>query len=497
MKTRIANMIRAGFPLVKIRTPEEIRALAIIKDSVDFLGEIGKPRKDGIWAWSITRGAVNVTTGQTKSDLADPIVFLEMIREYQPSEAVFVALDMDLKDPILQRKIKDMIPELRSGRPIILIDIGTEIPASLEPFITVIDLPLPDSELLKKVAREVTEGDVSQEVISALSGLTSDAASDALALSIIERGKPDHQFVMQEKAKQLSRHGFLQVIPRESLPKMEDIGGLENLKRFLVARRDAFSSRAKEFRLPEPKGVLIAGVPGCGKSLAVKCAGDILGLPVIKLDIGAIMGRYVGQSEQNWRTCTQVAEAMAPCVLWVDELDKQFSTGGTGEQHEVTARVMSGMLTWMQEKTAPVFVCATANRIQKLSESYPEILRLGRWDELFFVDLPNLQERNEIIKIHIGKLGRNPADYDIDRIAEETKNFSGAEIEGAIRKAAYLAFEQRKEIGQEHIIGAVLATIPQWEQSKQSISSLRDWIRSRAVPASVASEEKQKRQIQK
>jgi len=193
----------------------------------------------------------------------------------------------------------------------------------------------------------------------------------------------------------------------------------------------------------------------------------------------------------------QVAEAMAPCVLWLDELDKQFSSGGAGEQHEVTGRIMSGILTWLQEKTAPVFVCATANRIQALAESYPELLRQLRWDEMFFVDLPNEEERREIIKIHLRLNGRNPEEFAVDQLAEATQNFSGAELEGVVRKALFLAFSEHVDLNDSHLQECASTTVPQWEQSKQSISSLRDWASSRAVPASINKRVQQKRTVQK
>ena len=502
MKTRISNHIRAGFPILRIRTTEEIRALQIVKDAHQVLADLGKPRPDGIWCWSVTRGAVNLVTGQSKPDLTDPLQFLGMIGESNPHRALFVALDMDLKDQYLQRKLKDMLVDMRAGRPLILIDVGLEIPQALQPFITNLDLPLPDDQMLQKIIQDIDPTSADQRIITALKGLTSDGAADALALAIIEshqKGQvlPDPQIIMREKCLQLSKHEFLQVIPRERLPSAQDIGGLERLKGFMGSLTDAFSERAREFKLPQPKGILLIGVPGCGKSLAVKCAGDILGLPVVQLNVGALMDKYVGQSEQNWRTAVQVAEAMAPCVLWLDELDKQFSSGGAGEQHEVTGRIMSGILTWLQEKTAPVFVCATANRIQALAESYPELLRQLRWDEMFFVDLPNEEERREIIKIHLRLNGRNPEEFAVDQLAEATQNFSGAELEGVVRKALFLAFSEHVDLNDSHLRECASTTVPQWEQSKQSISSLRDWASSRAVPASINKRVQQKRTVQK
>ncbi len=488
MKQKIINHIRAGFPILSIDTREEIRALSILRDVVSDLNARTPDRPRLLWRWSMTMGAVELAgTSQQKTDLTDPVQYIHMIAESQESSAIFVALDVDLRDPVLQRTIKDNIPIMRSGRPLIIVGTGIEIPISLDPYITKVEMPLPDEDQLKQIVKDVLPEEKldTQQIVSALRGLTSDGAADALALSVIEKGTADAQTIMKEKCEQLGKYEFLKVIPSDKLPKAYSIGGLENLKEFFQERQEAFSARAKEFKLPAPKGVLLIGVPGCGKSLAVKCAGDILGLPVVQLNIGALMGKFVGQSEGNWRTAVQIVEAMAPVVLWLDELDKQFSTGGTGEQHEVTGRIMSGILTWLEEKSEPVFVCATANRIQQLSETYPELLRQGRWDEMFFVDLPTKRERIEIFSIHITSSGRNPEKYDVEKLAEMTQNFSGAEIAGVVRKAIYCAFSNHQDdMRQENLEKAIMTTVPQYEQSKQSINNLRDWSKSRARPAS-------------
>jgi hypothetical protein len=502
MKQKIINHVRAGFPIILIDTREEIRALSILKDVVSDLSKRTPEQPRLLWRWSMTMGAVELSgTAQQKPDLVDPIQFMRMISESQESSAIFVMLDVDLKDPMLQRIIKDNITLLRNGRPLVMIGTGTEVPATLEPYITRIELKLPDEVQLEQIVKDVLpdESIDAQQIVFSLRGLTSDGAADALALSIIEKGCADPKFIMNEKCEQLGKFEFLKVIPNERLPKADNIGGLENLKEFFQERKEAFTTRAKEFKLPPPKGVLLIGVPGCGKSLAVKCAGDILGLPVVQLNIGSLMGKFVGQSEGNWRTAVQVAEAMAPVVLWLDELDKQFSTGGTGEQHEVTGRIMSGILTWLEEKTEPVFVCATANRIQQLSESYPELLRQGRWDEMFFVDLPTKRERTEIFRIHISNFGRNPEKYDIEKLSEMTQNFSGAEIAGVVRKALYCAFSNNQDdMTQENLEKSARSTIPQYEQSKQSITTLREWSKSRARPASTQeTEQKIARKIER
>jgi SpoVK/Ycf46/Vps4 family AAA+-type ATPase len=244
-----------------------------------------------------------------------------------------------------------------------------------------------------------------------------------------------------------------------------------------------FSKKAIDFGVPTPKGVLMVGVPGCGKSLTAKAIATILELPCVRFDIGALKAKHVGESEQNSRDAIKIAEAMAPVVLWVDELDKQLPSGS--DTHETTKGIMSNLLTWLSEKTSPVFVCATANNIIGLASAFPELLRKGRWDEIFFVDLPNETERKAILNVHITKAKRDPARFDIVSLVSSTSSFSGAEIESVVKEGIYIAFGSEEELQTKHILAACKLTVPQSKMAKQSIDELRNWAVGRTRNASI------------
>ncbi|MGN0632192.1 MAG: AAA family ATPase, partial [Ruminococcus sp.] len=269
---------------------------------------------------------------------------------------------------------------------------------------------------------------------------------------------------------------------------LDDIGGLENLKKWLLRRNNAWSEQAKRYHLPAPKGVLITGVPGCGKSLTAKAMSAIWGLPLIKLDMGKIFGSLVGSSEENMRKAIATAEAVAPCVLWVDEIEKGFSGLKSGGDSGTSARVFGTFLTWMQEKTAPVFVIATANDISALP---PELLRKGRFDEIFFTDLPTRSERAKIFALHIRKRTENSEiAHNIsitpeccNELADLTKGYVGAEIEQIVIAAMYEAFYNDRGLEKEDIVKCIRETVPLSATQKEQILALREWASERAVLA--------------
>jgi SpoVK/Ycf46/Vps4 family AAA+-type ATPase len=266
---------------------------------------------------------------------------------------------------------------------------------------------------------------------------------------------------------------------------MANVGGLSALKRWLDERSGAFSARAREFGLPEPKGLLLLGVQGCGKSLTAKAIAGLWRHPLLRLDVGAVMNAYVGSSEENMRKAIHVAESLSPCILWLDEIEKAFSgTGGGGGDADggTTARVFATFLTWMQEKTRPVFVIATANSIDQLP---PEMLRKGRFDEIFFVDLPSKEEREEIFRIHLARRGRNPQAFDITALAAASEGTSGAEIEAAVVEALWKAFPEERDVRQEDLLSSLKETVPLSRTMAESIEALRGWARHRARPASL------------
>jgi SpoVK/Ycf46/Vps4 family AAA+-type ATPase len=265
---------------------------------------------------------------------------------------------------------------------------------------------------------------------------------------------------------------------------MGNVGGLSHLKDWLQSRSGAFSERAREFGLPEPKGLLLLGVQGCGKSLTAKAIASLWRLPLLRLDVGAVMNAFVGSSEENMRKAIRISESLAPAILWLDEIEKGFSgTGGPGPDGDsgTTARVFATFLTWLQEKTKPVFVIATANSIDKLP---PEMLRKGRFDEIFFVDLPSEAEREEIFRIHLRRRSREPMGYDVKSLAKLSEGMSGAEIEAVVIEGLWRAFPEGRELLLEDLEYAVRSTVPLSRTMAESIDALRAWARSRARPAS-------------
>jgi len=287
--------------------------------------------------------------------------------------------------------------------------------------------------------------------------------------------------VLSEKKQLIRRNGILEYIEEDST--IDSVGGLEELKRWLKQRSDAFTEKAREYGLPQPKGMLILGVPGCGKSLIAKTTSRLWGLPLLRLDMGRVYdGSMVGRSEANLRNALKTAESISPAILFIDELDKSFAgSGGSGDSDGGTSnRIFGSFLTWMQEKKSPVFVMATANRVERLPG---EFLRKGRFDEIFFVDLPTPEERQDIYKIHLTKRREDITRFDLEQLAKMSDGFSGAEIEQAIVAAMYEAFAQEREFTQLDIIAALKATLPLSRTMQEQVTALRDWARQRARPA--------------
>jgi SpoVK/Ycf46/Vps4 family AAA+-type ATPase len=283
-----------------------------------------------------------------------------------------------------------------------------------------------------------------------------------------------------EKKKLIRKSGLLEYY--DFSESIDSVGGLDKLKDWLKQRGMAFTQKARDFGLPEPKGMLLLGVQGCGKSLAAKAASSLWRLPLLKLDMGKIFDAYLGSSEKNIREAIKIAEALSPNILWLDEIDKAFSGMGSKQSGDfgVSARVLGTFLTWMQEKTSPVFVLATANNIENLP---PELLRKGRFDEIFFVDLPTDDERNNIFKIHFNKRKRNPDSFNIPGLVEKTKGFTGAEIEQLIISGLYRAFAEDREIEDKDIFNEIEETVPLSVTYKEHIASLRKWAENRARAA--------------
>jgi len=312
-------------------------------------------------------------------------------------------------------------------------------------------------------------------------GLTTVEAEDIMALSLVTERTLDPTMIAREKAVAIGRDGILELV--EPTETADDVGGLDNLKGWLTKRRNAFGKEAREYGLPNPKGVLILGIPGTGKSLTAKVASSILGRPILRLDAGRLFAGIVGESEANLRRAVRTAEAIAPCILWIDEIEKGMSGARSSGSSDggTSARVFGSFLSWMQEKTSPVFVIATANDIGQLP---PELLRKGRFDELFFVDLPDDNERDAIWRIHINRRGREADTFDIHAFVQLSEGFTGSEIQQAVTDAMFDCFDLGKELDTGSIVRAIDGTVPLSITMAEQIKHLRQWAGNRARRAS-------------
>jgi ATP-dependent 26S proteasome regulatory subunit len=405
---------------------------------------------------------------------------------------MFLASDQNTQpNPVLVRKLKDvLLMGKNSNRHIISIGCQIKLPPELEKEITVIEFKLPTKEELLPVAKNVAESagiELNGEtdgILSALSGMTTIEAENACAKSVVEEGDIVPRLLAEEKCNAIRKSGLLELVDVEF--GFGDVGGNDLIKLWVNRRIKAFTKEAREFGLPMPKGLFLLGVQGCGKSLICKAAAHLLGVPLLRLDAGKMFGSLVGQTEANARSVIALAEAVAPCCLWIDEIEKGFSgsrssgmtDGGTG------ARVMGTFLTWLQEKKSAVFVLATANNITELP---PELIRKGRWDEMFFVDLPDDGERQDIFAVQINRYrsyGWKAEDFSLDALAKATNGFSGAEIEGIVTEALFIAFDRSTPLSDETLAEVIESTTPLSRTMAQQIDALRVWSEGRARRAS-------------
>lgn len=498
-QTELEILIRARYPLVYIVTSEERRVH-------DLVVEIGKARSKKVYEWTLSTGIVPAGTSiqaqRTRSPATkEPLAALDqVIDQVEPALFIFNDLHPFLTRPnhAVIRKLKDISLHLKhSYKTVLLVSPVLEIPPELEKEVTVLSFPLParqelnalleqiiaDLRQFKHVHVELSET-ARERLLQAALGLTLAEAENVFARIIVRDGQlsgDDVSEVLAEKKQIIRKNGLLEYC--ETTENFAQVGGLAVLKDWLNKRSAAFSTEARDFGLPPPKGILLLGVQGCGKSLCAKAVATQWQLPLLRFDMGRMFGSLVGSSEENVRRAIAVAESVAPAVLWVDEIDKAFSgSQGSGfSDGGTTARVFGSFLTWLSEKTASVFVVATANDISQLP---PELLRKGRLDEIFFVDLPDAAERAEIFKIQILKRGRDPQKFPIEVLAEDSADLSGAEIEQAVISAMYDAFYAREEFGADHLVAALNETVPLSRTMRESITAARSWAAGRARNAS-------------
>lgn len=493
----IENMIRASYGMVYIPSAEEWRVL-------DVLGTVARRRGLQLMRWSCTEGLVEHRRGVVKPNEAtrSPEEALRVVLNARDEGRLFVFLDLHpfTQNPTVVRLLRDCAHWLRGRKStLILLSPRLAIPDDLEKEIAVADFPLPSQEeIARLVDKSYTDfrqnprdfqddftPELRIEIIRACSGLTENEIDDALAKSIIEcdgltAGVIDS--LNRTKREAVRRTQCLEAI--DSTESLDNVGGLDVLKEWVRKRQRTFSPEAREFGVEYPKGLLTLGVPGGGKGLSAKAVANQWRLPLLRLDMGSVFGGLVGESENNLRSALRIAEAMAPCVLWVDEIEKGLSGIASSNQSDggTTARVFGSLLTWLQEKEAPVVCYFTANDISSLP---PELLRKGRVDELFFIDLPTLEERKQILAIHLRKRKRDPRSFDLERLADECEGFVGAEIEQGIKEALIDAFSKGRELQGGDIIAVFNRTVPMVKTQREKIARLLEFVeQGRAVRAS-------------
>ncbi|GMW00750.1 MAG: ATPase [Candidatus Hydrogenedentota bacterium] len=487
-------LIRARHSLIYIVTWEEDRARRMIM-------EVAQTQQKSLFEWSITDGLRCMTASQEPPQAGkrsrEPLAVLnEVLQTNIPAIYILKDFHTYLESPEIVRQLRDLGQALRRTRKtIILVSPNLTVPSELEKSLSILDLPLPGydelNELLnksiggsqRKFQVRLTDAD-RDAIIKAAQGLTLTEAENAFAMAIVSDQSldaDDVDAVAREKRQVIRKSGVLEYY--DVSEDLSAVGGMDLLKDWLGKRIRAFSPEARKYGLPQPKGILLMGVQGCGKSLIAKTIASSWRLPLLRMDMSRIFQGYIGSSELNMRKAVTLAESLAPIVLWIDEIEKAFSgvEGSSSTDAGTTARVVGTFLTWIQEKTAPVFVVATANNVQGLP---PELLRKGRLDEIFFVDLPMAEERKEILAIHLAKKNRNSANFGLDELAELSDGFSGAELEQAIVSAMHDSFFDHRELDTRDIARSIGETVPLSVTMRERIAELRTWSADRARPVS-------------
>ncbi|QDZ41276.1 AAA family ATPase [Euhalothece natronophila Z-M001] len=481
-------MLRSRYPLIYLVATEE----EPIEEVLEQVSHNSQPQRQVIY-WDIVRGWSD--NHKDKASIIGALSRVHTTKEDQGTLFVFRDLHGILKNPEADknapiiRELKNLTRELKTSRKtILLLSHRLEIPPELSEEITVLDFPLPNlKEIDYLVSQLVTpdklklEGLGKEQFLKACQGLSRAKIRRVLAKALAakqEINETDIDVVLEEKRQTIRQTGILEFSPAPD--SLKSVGGLENLKEWVRMRKDAFSDEAKRYGIPTPKGLLLVGIQGTGKSLSAKTIAHEWRVPLLRLDTGRLFGGIVGESESRVRQMIQLAEAMSPCILWIDEIDKAFgsiSSGVSGDSG-TSERVFGSLITWMQEKTQPVFIVATANNVQVLPA---ELLRKGRFDETFFINLPTEKERKAIFRVHLQQIrGSRLQEFNLDLLAQSSENFSGAEIQQAIIDAMHLAFGdgesgKRRDFTTEDILAALEETVPLSAIAHQQIEALKKW----------------------
>lgn len=482
-------LLRARYPLIYVPTREEERVESMIAQSAKQQGN------RGIYIWDYVDGYQG-NPNDTGFGRRNPLQALEFVEKLPTTvAAIFVLRDFHrfLDDITIARKLRNLARSLKSQpKNVVIIAPQLTIPEDLSEVITVQEFSLPqlpeirvELERLLSAMGQTLEPRVLDELVRSCQGLSMERIRRVLAKAIATHGSvqpEDVDLILEEKRQSIRQTQILDFYP--AIEKISDIGGLDNLKDWLLRRQGlAFSERARQYGLPYPRGLLLVGIQGTGKSLTAKAIAHHWHLPLLRLDVGRLFTSLIGESESRTRQMIQLAEALAPCVLWIDEIDKSFrGFDGRGDAG-TTSRVFSTFITWMAEKTSPVFVVATANHIQSLP---PEMLRRGRFDEIFFVGLPNQEERRSIFAVHLSRLRpHNLQNYNLDRLAYETPEFSGAEIEQILIEAMHIGFSQNRDFTTDDVLEAASQLIPLARTAQEEIQLLQKLVEEgRVRPAS-------------
>lgn len=497
---RLKVLIDSSTPIVAIETVEEMRALALVKTAS---ASMNIP----VFEWSIADG---LTRSGTAPSAVEQALSIGNTREPQQVlghlttmgiDAVFVLKDFHrhLEDPVVLRRLRDVAQRFSANRrTLVLTGPSINPPPEVASLVEFLDLPLPGKERLAQIVEETfarlarthtlkrkLDPAGLNAVAGNLRGLTEEEAERILAQAIIARYGLAAEVVtdvLEAKKALLRRSGMLEFI--ESVEGFESIGGLENLKAWLRQRQGTWEEAARSFGLEPPRGVIIMGVQGCGKSLCARAIAGEWRLPLMKFDSADVFDKYVGETEKRIRKLFHVAEDLAPAVLWIDELEKVFAGSGpdsAASDAGVSSRLLGTFLSWMQERKAPVFIAATSNNVRALP---PELIRKGRFDELFFVDLPNAAERRAILALQLRRHRQESAGLDLDQIIEAARGYSGAEIDAALQAAMYACFSEKKPLTTDEILRGLRSTVPLSATRAEEIEELRRWARQRSVPAS-------------
>ena len=478
--------LRSRFTLMVLVTPEEERALQSVKQVCDRA-------KRPCLSWDVADGFQAITNWSGSIPSArDPLSALEQV-DKADGDGLFILKDFHdcWSNPQFKRKLRSVSQRLKFSKKSILITApSAKIPVELKDEAVIVEYPLPKNEELETVLQRLTQTPGvrvnltklgREKLVQAALGLTASQAQRVFAKAIVSNGRLDDRdinLVTEEKKQIIRESQALEFYPVYESPS--DVGGLGVLKDWLRLRERAFSQEARNYGLPAPKGIALIGIPGTGKSLTAKMIGGLWQLPLLRLDVGSLFGSLVGESEERTQKALHLAETVAPCILWIDEIEKAFAFGGS--DGGVSKRVFGTILTWMQEKTAPCFVVATANDISSLP---PELLRKGRFDEIFFLDLPTAAERQEIFTVHLKKRNRLPQDFDTAQLARQSEGYVGAEIEQAIIDGMYVGFNQGREFTTNDLAHALKRQVPLSVSQQETIEGLRRWLKEgRAQSAS-------------